>query len=161
MDERTTEWVMPGMAFGIPAVNLTPTGDNQYEVRFYDSDGALQWETTATAVQGTSSAEYVLPSRQIDFDLSYPGWIYDNDSAPGLDNMGDIDLSRYVEPMVDDAHDYLTMAHGSRAYQREVWLDYKARYFDVKFGEEVQSDIEDERGGALDDFLNTFVIIKR
>lgn len=73
-------------------------------------------------------------------------------------------LRRYLEDTVGEGRatgpDYLRMPNGSRRYQRHSWLDYKLEYLDKKFGDkfdlESLPDIEDERGGALDKFLNGF-----
>lgn len=71
---------------------------------------------------------------------------------------------RYVEDTMNAVRatspDYLRMPNGSRKYQRHSWLDYKLGYLDKKFGDkfdlESLPDIEDERGGALDEFLDGF-----
>lgn len=73
-------------------------------------------------------------------------------------------LRRYVEDATSygyaDSHNYFRIPNGSKKYQRHSWLDYKREYIDKKFGgnfdPESLPDIEDERGGVLDEFLKGF-----
>lgn len=137
---------------GIPHMTYDGNGLN-----FYGEDGELLWRADGVGMytQGTSSAEY--PARNFNLD----GWpaIYDADTR-----LTDDDYARYLNATRESAEDYLRMIHGSRTEQREHFIRTRSRYLDEIFlkgewkilEEEEQPDIEDERGGALDEFLNGF-----
>ena len=157
--------------------------DNQYTVRFYRGDGELiqeqrvpvQWTETG-AVDVDTGQITGLP--RLEFDdggLTYYGTAgdfieeifgpFDTDTRMDDDERyGNPYVRRYTEGERDRAEEYLRMTYGTRTEMRENFVRMRSRYLDEMFlkGEwkipdnEEQPDIKDERGGALDEFLEEF-----
>ena len=124
-------------------------------ISYYGDNGDYLWRADGVGVttQSTSSNQYHMAGRnlniQIDEDRQY----------------GNPYVRRYTEEeMRESAEDYIRMAYGSRAEQRDNFIRMRSRHFDEMFlkGEwrthenDEQPDIEAERGGALDEFLEEF-----
>lgn len=133
---------------------------------FYGNDGELAWRADGVGVtmQGTSSVEYHTALNMRDL-WQMP--VYDEDTA-----ITD-DYERYSNPYIrrynegelrDRAEEYLRTTYGTRTEMREDFIRARSRYLDEIFlkgewkipEEEEQPDIQEERGGALDEFLEKF-----
>lgn len=98
---------------------------------FYDGNGEMLWRANGGQMyaQGTSSNEYHMAGRNLDLgDIFGP---FDMDTSPGLSNLGELAIDT----------DYLDEVF----FPSGDWVRIKE-----------EPDIEAERGGALDEFLEKF-----
>lgn len=134
-------------------------------LNYYGEDDNLLWSVDSTGmyVQGTSSAEYHSALNMRDL---WETPIYDTDTRMDDDERyGNPYIRRYVEgELRDRAEERLRMTYGTRTELREDFLRTRSRHLDELFikgewkipEEEEQPDIQEERGGALDEFLEKF-----
>lgn len=151
------------MTPGLRIPYMTLGGDR---VNYYGEDDDLLWSVDSTGmyVQSASSAEYHSALNMRDL-WQMPA--YDADTA-----ITD-DYERYSNPYIrrcnegelrDRAEEYLRTTYGTRTEMREDFIRTRSRHLDEIFlkgewkipEEEEQPDIQDERGGALDEFLEKF-----
>lgn len=148
----------PGLR--IPYMTLDDNGLN-----YYGEDGDLLWRADGAMMyaQSTSSNEYHMAGSNLNIEEIFGP--YDTDTLmDDNERYSNPYIRRYVEgELRDRAEDYLRMTYGTRAEQREHFLDMRSRHLDEIFikgeweiPEEEQPDIKDERGGALDEFLEKF-----
>lgn len=161
-DEWETEMPEPVHRLGVQHLELTGDGLN-----FYGDDNELLWRADGTGMytaQGTSSTEYRTALNMPNF---WQTPIYDADTRIDDDDAryGNPYIRRYVEgELRDRAEEYLRTTYGTRTEQREDFIRMRSRHLDEVFlkgewkipEEEEQPDIQDERGGALDEFLEKF-----
>lgn len=142
-----------------PHMTYDGTGMN-----FYGEDGELLWRAdgVGVTVQGTSSGEYSMAGRNLDIDEEIFG-PFDTDTEPRF-TLTESEYQRYLDVARDSSERYLDIAYGTRTELRENFLRTRSRHLDEVFlkgewkipEEEEQPDIKDERGGALDEFLEKF-----
>lgn len=133
-------------------------------MRWYDTSGEMVWRADGTGayVQGTSSNEYSMAGRNLDIDAEIFG-PFDTDTEP-MFTLTESEYQRYLDMTRDSAERYLDITYGTRTELREDFLRTRSRHLDEIFlkgewkipEEEEQPDIKDERGGALDEFLEKF-----
>lgn len=133
---------------------------------YYGDNGDYLWRADGVGVttQSTSSNQYHMAGRNLNIQDIFG--FYDTDTRIDDDRRyGNPYVRRYTEEeMRESAEDYLRMTHGSRAEQRDNFIRMRSRHFDEMFlkGEwnthenDEQPDIQAERGGALDEFLEEF-----
>ena len=149
----------PGLR--IPYMTLNDDGLN-----YYGEDGDLLWRADRTMMyaQSTSSNEYHMAGRNFDIEEIFGP--YDTDTRMDDDERyGNPYVRRYVEgELRDRAEEHLRMTYGTRTELREDFIRARNRHLDEIFlkgewkipQEEEQPDIQEERGGALDEFLEKF-----
>lgn len=133
---------------------------------YYGDNGDYLWRAYGVGVttQSTSSNQYHMAGRNLNIQDVFG--FYDTDTRIDDDRRyGNPYVRRYTEEeMRESAEDYLRMTHGSRAERRDNFIRMRSRHFDEMFlkGEwnthenDEQPDIQAERGGALDEFLEEF-----
>lgn len=124
---------------------------------FYGDFGELEWSTTIgnAVVQGTSSEECQRPALNTqDYDFSFLP--YDQGTGIDREQYSNPYIRRYMED-AGSAEQYTYMVHGSSEEQRDQFQRFYREYFGKwTIPDDEQPDIEDERGGALDEFLEKF-----
>lgn len=146
---------LPELGARIPYMALDGNGLN-----YYDEDGELLWRADNLGMyttQSTSSAVYPVRNFRLNID-DFPA-TYDEDTR-----LADDDYARYLDATRESAEDFLRMVHGTRTELRDDFIRMRRRHLDEIFlkgewktpEEEEQPDIQEERGGALDEFLEKF-----
>ena len=133
-------------------------------MRWYDASGEMVWRADGTGVyvQGTSSNEYTMAGRNLDIDAEIfeP---FDTETEP-RHTLTDREYQMYLDLTRDSSERYLDITYGTGTELREDFLRTRSRHLDEIFlkgewkipEEEEQPDIQEERGGALDEFLDGF-----
>lgn len=132
---------------------------------YYGTAGDFLWRADGVGVttQGTSSNEYHMAGRNLDIEEIFGP--FDTDTRMDDDERyGNPYVRRYTEGERDRAEEYLRMTYGTSTEMREDFVRMRSRYLDEMFlkgewkipDDEEQPDIKDERGGALDEFLEEF-----
>lgn len=138
------------------------TGQTTELPRLEFDDGWLTYGVGAT-VQGTSSNEYRMAGRNLDIE-EIIGLFDTNTRMDDDERYGNPYVRRYTEDERDLAEDYLRMVYGTRTELRDDFIRTRIRYLDEIYlkgewkipEEEERPDIQEERGGALDEFLEKF-----
>ena len=127
--------------------------------------GDFLWRAdgVGVTVQSTSSNEYRMAGRNLDIEEIFGP--FDTDTRMDDDERyGNPYIRRHTEDERDRAEDYLRMVHGTRTELRDDFIRIRRRHLDETYlkgewkipEEEEQPDIQEEHGGALDDFLEKF-----
>jgi len=131
---------------------------------YYGTAGDFLWRADGVGVttQSTSSNEYRVAGRNLDIGEIFGP--FDTDTRMNDDERyGNPYLRRHAEDERGRAEDYLRMTYGTRTEMREDFIRMRSKYLDEMFlkserkmSEDEQPDIQAERGGALDEFLEEF-----
>lgn len=131
---------------------------------YYGTAGDFLWRADGVGVttQSTSSNEYRVAGRNLDIGEIFGP--FDTDTRMNDDERyGNPYLRRHAEDERGRAEDYLRMTYGTRTEMREDFIRMRSKYLDEMFlkserkmPEDEQPDIQAERGGALDEFLEEF-----
>lgn len=111
-------------------------------MRWYDESGEVAWQTDGAGVyvRGTNSDEYCMASRNLDIDAEIFG-PFDIETEP-RHTLTEKEYQMYLDSLI--------RTRGRHLYETYIKGEWKI------LEEEEQSDIQEERGGALDEFLEKF-----
>lgn len=139
-------------------IHVPNMGYDMDGMRWYDTSGEMVWRADGTGVyvQGTSSDEYRMAGRNLDIDAEIFG-PFDTDPEP---RFTESEYQMYLDLAVGtttDRYTDITYGGGSSAFHTRRRDYFEKIFCNGDWGNtEEQPDIEAERGGALDEFLEEF-----